>query len=65
MAPLEPPGFSRGEVQEPDITSRFSVHGIPVFVVFRGTQSLGRITSWPGVEHFIAAIERQRALAWK
>jgi hypothetical protein len=48
---------------ELDMASRFSLHGIPVFVVFRGTESLGRITSWPGVDNFIAAIERQLALA--
>jgi len=42
---------------------RFSLHGIPVFMVFRGSKAMGRITSWPGIENFIAAIERQRAAA--
>jgi hypothetical protein len=48
---------------EPDMATRFSLHGVPVFVVFRGVQSLGRMTGWPGMENFICAIERQRALA--
>ncbi len=43
------------------MATRFSLHGIPVFLVFRGRRALGRITSWPGAEDFAAAIERQRA----
>ncbi len=45
---------------DPDMATRFSLHGIPVFMVFRGRRSLGRITSWPGTTDFAAAIERQR-----
>jgi len=39
---------------------RFGLHGIPTFMVFRGTRKLGRITPWPGTEAFVAAIERVR-----
>jgi hypothetical protein len=46
-----------------DMGTRFSLHGIPVFMVFRGNKAMGRVTSWPGIENFIAAIERQRAVA--
>jgi len=44
-----------------DMATRFSLHGIPVFLVFRGGRSLGRITSWPGIQNFVSAIEKQRA----
>jgi len=42
------------------MATRFGLHGIPTFIVFRGTKKLGRISPWPGGEHFIAAIERAR-----
>lgn len=42
------------------MATRFGLHGIPTFIVFRGMQKLGRITPWPGGEQFIAAIERAR-----
>jgi hypothetical protein len=45
-----------------DMATRFSLHGIPVFLVFRGSRSLGRITSWPGIHNFVSAIEKQRGL---
>jgi len=43
------------------MATRFSLHGVPVFMVFRGAKSPGRITGWPGIESFVAAIEKQRA----
>ena len=43
------------------MATRFSLHGVPVFIVFRGSKSPGRITSWPGIENFAAAIEKQLA----
>jgi len=43
------------------MATRFGLHGIPTFMVFRGTRKLGRITPWPGTEAFVAAIERARA----
>ena len=42
------------------MATRFGLHGIPTFIVFRGLRKLGRITPWPGGEQFIAAIERAR-----
>ncbi len=44
-----------------DMATRFGLHGIPVFLVFRGRRQMGRITSWPGVDEFVAAIDRQVA----
>ncbi|GIL39845.1 thioredoxin family protein [Roseiterribacter gracilis] len=45
---------------DPDMATRFSLHGVPTFFVFRGTTKLGRITSWPGGAAFAEAIEKQR-----
>ncbi|GBQ69095.1 thiol-disulfide isomerase [Ameyamaea chiangmaiensis NBRC 103196] len=45
------------------MATRFSLHGAPTFLVFRGGRSLGRMTGWPGADAFTAAIERQRAHA--
>ncbi len=44
---------------DPAMATRFSLHGVPVFVVFRGAKSPGRITGWPGIDRFAAAIEKQ------
>jgi hypothetical protein len=45
------------------MATRFGVHGIPAFFVFRGARKMGRITEWPGAEAFVTAIEKQIALA--
>ena len=45
------------------MATRFGLHGIPTFIVFRGRKKLGRISPWPGSEQFIAAIERARSSA--
>jgi len=45
------------------MATRFGLHGIPTFIVFRGAKKLGRISPWPGGEQFVAAIERARASA--
>lgn len=42
-----------------DLANRFGLHGIPVFLVFKGHRLRGRITSWPGVDAFADAITRQ------
>jgi hypothetical protein len=47
---------------DPDMATRFGLHGIPVFLVFHGRRPSGRITSWPGLHAFVMAIERQRVL---
>ena len=41
------------------MAERFGLHGIPAFFVFAGSRSLGPMTSWPGTEAFVEAIERQ------
>jgi hypothetical protein len=47
--------------EEPELGTRFGLHGIPAFMVFRGTRKLGKITPWPGADAFVAAIEQQIA----
>ena len=39
------------------MATRFGLHGIPTFFVFRRGKRLGRITSWPGIDAFRTAIE--------
>jgi hypothetical protein len=47
--------------EDPDMATRFGLHGIPAFFVFAGSRKLGRITSWPGADAFVRAIETQLA----
>jgi len=47
--------------EQPELATRFGLHGIPAFFVFRGTRKLGRLTPWPGLEAFVGAIETQIA----
>jgi thiol-disulfide isomerase/thioredoxin len=47
--------------EQPELATRFGLHGIPAFFVFRGTRKLGRITPWPGPDAFVEAIETQIA----
>ena len=47
--------------EDPDMATRFGLHGIPAFFVFAGTRKLGRITSWPGADAFVRAIDSQLA----
>jgi len=46
---------------DPALGTRFGLHGVPAFLVFRGSRRIGRITPWPGTDAFVQAIERQRA----
>lgn len=46
---------------DPGMGTRFGLHGIPAFIVFRGTRRLGRIGQWPGTQAFTDAIEKIRA----
>ena len=46
---------------DPLMGTRFGLHGIPAFFVFRGARKIGRITAWPGADAFVEAIEKQRA----
>lgn len=42
---------------------RFALHGVPTFVFYRGGKRLGRITSWPGLPQFVAAVSRLQSAA--
>lgn len=46
--------------EDPSMGTRFGLHGIPAFLVFRGTKKLGRISQWPGTDAFVHAIDRIR-----
>ncbi len=41
-----------------ELSSRFGLHGIPVFLVYKGRKSIGRITSFPGIQPFIEALKK-------
>ena len=45
---------------DPTMATRFGLHGIPTFLVFRGAGKLGRISPWPGTQAFVDAIEKVR-----
>ena len=45
---------------DPEMATRFGLHGVPVFFVFRHGSKLGRITEWPGASAFVEAIEKLR-----
>ncbi|MGH8078544.1 MAG: hypothetical protein ACREPE_14645 [Lysobacter sp.] len=47
--------------EDPTIGTRFGLHGIPAFFVFRGPRKLGRIGQWPGTNAFVDAIEKVRS----
>jgi hypothetical protein len=65
---LTPERFAWPDVQwlhdnvydDPAMGTRFGLHGIPAFLVFRGAQRLGRIGQWPGTSAFVSAIEKIR-----
>jgi thiol-disulfide isomerase/thioredoxin len=46
---------------DPTMATRFGLHGIPAFFLFHRGRKLGRITSWPGTEAFVDAVNRQIA----
>lgn len=46
---------------DPAMATRFGLHGIPAFFVFAGSRKLGRITSWPGADAFVRAVDTQLA----
>lgn len=47
---------------DPTMATRFGLHGIPAFFLFHRGKKLGRITSWPGTDAFVGAVDRQIAL---
>lgn len=46
---------------DPSMATRFGLHGIPAFFLFHRAKKLGRITSWPGTQPFVDAVNRQIA----
>jgi hypothetical protein len=50
--------FEANVYQDTALGRRFSLHGVPAFVLFRAGKRLGRITGWPGLPQFAAAMER-------
>jgi thioredoxin-like negative regulator of GroEL len=47
---------------DPTMATRFGLHGIPTFIIFRDGRKIGRISAWPGAQAFVAALENQIAL---
>lgn len=47
---------------DPTMGTRFGLHGVPAFMVFRHTLKIGRISVWPGADAFVDTIEHQRRL---
>lgn len=41
-----------------EVSTRFGLHGIPVFLVYKGNKNLGRITSYPGFDPFFEALQK-------
>ncbi len=41
-----------------DVSTHFGLHGIPVFLFYRGAKSLGRVTSFPGMDPFIEVLQK-------
>jgi hypothetical protein len=46
---------------DPAFGRKFSLHGVPAFMLFRGGKRLGRISGWPGLPRFTQAIEGLQA----
>jgi thiol-disulfide isomerase/thioredoxin len=47
---------------DPTMATRFGLHGIPAFFLFHKGRKLGRITSWPGTDAFVDAVNKQIGL---
>ncbi len=50
--------FHVNAYEESDLSTRFGLYGIPVFIFFRGGKNLGRVTSFPGFEEFEKVIQK-------
>lgn len=50
--------FEANVYEDVALGRRFSLHGVPTFVMFRGGKRLGRITGWPGLPRFSEAVAR-------
>ncbi|NGM87265.1 thioredoxin [Parapusillimonas sp. SGNA-6] len=52
--------FEGNVYQDEPLGRRFGLHGVPAFVFFQQGRRLGRITGWPGLPEFSAAVRRLR-----
>lgn len=52
--------FEGNVYQDEALGRRFGLHGVPAFVFFRHGRRLGRISGWPGLPDFSAAVGRLR-----
>lgn len=50
--------FEADVYQDTALGRRFSLHGVPTFVFFRSGKRLGRVTGWPGLPQFQAAVSK-------
>ena len=50
--------FEADVYQDTALGRRFSLHGVPTFVFFRAGKRLGRVTGWPGLPQFQAAVRK-------
>ncbi|WP_413288914.1 thioredoxin family protein [Bdellovibrio sp. HCB337] len=41
-----------------ELAKRFGLHGIPVFLFFRNGRSLGKVTTFPGLEDFKSVLDK-------
>lgn len=49
--------FHVNAYEESELATRFGLHGIPVFFLFKNGKKLGRITSFPGIDEFEKVIK--------
>ncbi|MEI2418176.1 thioredoxin family protein [Orrella sp. JC864] len=55
--------FQADVYQDVALGRRFALHGVPTFVFYRRGKRLGRITGWPGLPQFQAAVAKLQAEA--
>lgn len=41
-----------------DLSTKFGLHGIPVFIIYKDQKNIGRITSFPGIDKFVEILEK-------
>lgn len=41
-----------------ELAKRFGLHGIPVFMFFKNGRSLGKVTTFPGLEDFKSVLDK-------
>ncbi|SAI55344.1 thioredoxin [Bordetella trematum] len=50
--------FQADVYEDVALGQRFGLHGVPAFMFFRAGKRLGRVTGWPGLPQFSAAVRR-------